>query len=85
MPVERRPLDLTHPGLIGALVPRSGEAAFLRPPHACRSNTAILEWVDLSAVTETPAETKPATETKSAEPKEAKPEAKEAKQAEASK
>ena len=46
---------------------------------------AIIEWVDLGAVTETPAETKPATETKPAEPKEAKPDAKEAKQAEASK
>jgi large subunit ribosomal protein L17 len=46
---------------------------------------AILEWVDLGAVTETPVETKPATETKPAEPKEAKPEAKEADKAEATK
>src|ERR1017187_4989187 len=34
MPVERRPLDLTHPGLIGALAPRSSAAEFLRPPNA---------------------------------------------------
>ena len=46
---------------------------------------AILEWVDLGAVTETPIETKPATETKPTEPKEAKPEAKEADKAEATK
>jgi hypothetical protein len=46
---------------------------------------AILEWVDLGAVAETQAETKPATETKPAEPKEAKPEAKEANKAEAAK
>ena len=36
---------------------------------------AILEWVDLDTVTETPAEEKPAKETKPEELKEAKPEA----------
>jgi large subunit ribosomal protein L17 len=36
---------------------------------------AILEWVDLGTVTETPAEEKPAKETKPEELKEAKPEA----------
>jgi large subunit ribosomal protein L17 len=49
------------------------------------SQRAILEWVDLGLVPETPAAGKPAAETKPAEPKESKPEAKEANQAEASK
>ena len=49
------------------------------------SQRAILEWVDLGLVTETPAAEKPAAETKPAEPKDAKPEAKETSKAEASK
>jgi large subunit ribosomal protein L17 len=49
------------------------------------SQRAILEWVDLGLVPETPAAEKPAAETKPEEPKESKPEVKEANKAEASK
>src|ERR1019366_650313 len=49
------------------------------------SQRAILEWVDLGLVPETPVAGKPAAETKPEEPKESKPEAKEANQPEASK
>ena len=49
------------------------------------SQRAILEWVDLGLVPETPAAEKPAAEAKPGEPKDAKPEAKEPSKAEASK
>ena len=49
------------------------------------SQRAILEWVDLGLVSETPAAEKPAVEIKPEVPKDAKPEAKEATTPEASK